>query len=89
MKIKDLPNWPPSPGGASHWAHRTPASDQAVFKALIRVQEDWVVFTSVFEEREQTYDFQAPSPAVAKNMAVVLQGDVGGNTITQLGELQL
>lgn len=89
MKIRELPDWPPSPGGSYHWTHRTPASDQAVLKALVRVQDDWVVFTSTFEGKEQTYDFQTPSAAMAKNLAEIVQGNAGKKTVMEMGELEL
>ena len=88
MKIRDLPNWPPEPGEAFNASHKTPASDQAILKQLIRVQDNSVTFTATLEDKEFTYDYEVPNSKLAKDLAEVLARNIG-RTLTQLGDAEV
>ena len=88
MKIRDLPNWPPEPGGAFNASHKTPASDQAILKQLIRVQDNSVTFTATLEDKEFTYDYEVPNSKLAKDLAEVLARNIG-KTVMQLGDAEV
>jgi hypothetical protein len=88
MKIKDLPNWPPEPGGPFNASYKSPTSDQAVLKELVRVQDNSVTFTATFEAEQFTYDFEVANSRVAKNLAEVLARNIG-KTVTQLGAVEV
>ncbi|PYU21728.1 MAG: hypothetical protein DMG30_16945 [Acidobacteria bacterium] len=88
MKIKDLPNWPPEPGGALNASHKTPAKDQAILKQLIRVQDNSVTFTATLEDKEFTYDYEVPNSKLAKDLAEVLARNIG-KTLMQLGDAEV
>jgi hypothetical protein len=85
MKIRDLPNWPPEPGGAFNASYRSPSSDQAMMKELVRVQDKSVTFTAAFEGKQFTYDYEAASTKLARNLAEILRKNIG-KTVMQLGE---
>jgi hypothetical protein len=88
MKIKDLPNWPPEPRGPFNASYKSPTSDQAVLKELVRVQDNSVTFTATFEAKQCTYDFEVANTRVAKNLAEVLARNIG-KTVTQLGAVEV
>jgi hypothetical protein len=88
MKIKDLPHWPPEPGGAFKASYKSPASDQAVLKELVRVQDNSVTFTASFEGKEFTYDYEAPNSKLAKDLAEIVARSVG-KTVMQLGDAEI
>jgi len=88
MKIRDLPHWPPDPGGAFNASHKSPASDQAVLKQLVRVQDNSVTFTATFEGKEFSYDYEAPNSKLAKDLAEVLARNIG-KTVMQLGDADI
>ena len=88
MKIKDLPNWPPQPGGAFRTSYKSPSSDQAVLNGFVRVQDNGVTFTAAFEGKQSTYDYEAPNSKLAKNLAEILERNIG-KTVMQLGEAEV
>jgi hypothetical protein len=69
MKIKDLPNWPPQPGGGFNASYKSPTSDQAILKELVRVQDNSVTFTATFEGKQFTYDYEVANSRVAKTLS--------------------
>jgi len=77
MKIRDLPNWPPDPGGPFKASYKSPASDQAILKELVRVQDNSVTFTATFEGTEFTYDYEVPTPSSLKILPKFWQGTSG------------
>jgi hypothetical protein len=88
MKIRDLPNWPPKPGGALNASNKTPASDQAILNQLVRVQDNSVTFTATFEGKDFTYDYEVPNSKLAKDLAEVLSRNIG-KTVVQLGDAEV
>jgi hypothetical protein len=88
MKIKDLPNWPPVPGGAFNASYKSPTSDQAVLKELVRVQDTSVTFTVSFEGKEFTYHYDVPNSKLAQNLGEVLARNIG-KTVTQLEAVEV
>jgi hypothetical protein len=88
MKIKDLPNWPPKPEGAFNASSKSPTSDQAVLKELVRVQDNSVTFTASFEDKQFTYHYDVPNSKLAKNLAEVLARNIG-KTVMQLGAVEV
>ena len=69
MKIKDLPNWPPQPGGAFNASYKSPTSDQAILKELVRVRDNSVTFTATCGGKQLTYDYEVANSKVAKHLA--------------------
>ena len=88
MKIKDLPNWPPEPGGAFNASYKSPTSEQAVLKELVRVQDNSVTFTATFESKQFTYDYEVANSKLAKHLAEVLERNIG-KTVMQLGAIEI
>lgn len=88
MKVKDLPNWPPEPGGPFNASYRSPSSEQAILKELVRVQDNSVTFTATFEASQFTYDYEAPNSKLAKDFADVLARNIG-KTLMQLGDAEI
>ena len=77
MKIKDLRNWPPDPGGAFNASYKSPTSDQALLKELVRVRDNSVTFTATFEGKQFTYDYEVGNSRLAKTFAEVLERNIG------------
>ena len=88
MKIRDLPNWPPDPGGPFKASYKSPASDQAILKELIRVQDNSVTFTATFEGNQFTYACEVANSKLAKDLAEVLARNIG-KTVMQLGDAEI
>jgi hypothetical protein len=88
MKIRDLPNWPPHPGGPFKASSNSPASDQAILKELIRVQDNSVTFTATVEGNQFTYDYEVADSKLAKGLAEVLERNIG-ITVVQLGDAEI
>jgi hypothetical protein len=88
MKIKDLPNWPPEPRSAFNASYKSPTSDQAVLKELVRVQDNSVTFTTTFEGKQFTYDYEVANSRLAKTLVEVLARNIG-KTLMQLGAVEV
>jgi hypothetical protein len=88
MKMEDLLNWPPEPGGAFHASYKSPTSDQAVLKELVGVQDNSVTITATFEGKQFTYDYELANSRLAKTLAEVLARNIG-KTVMQLGDVEV
>ena len=88
MKIRDLPHWPPEPGGAFKASHKSPASGEAILTELIRVNNTSVTFMANFEGKEFHYDYEAPNSKLAQEVADVLARSIG-KTLMHLGDAEI
>jgi hypothetical protein len=77
MKIRDLPGWPPEPGGAFKASHKSPASGEGLLTELIRVHNTSTTFTASLEGKEFHYDYEAPNSKLAQELAEVLARSIG------------
>jgi hypothetical protein len=89
MRIYDLPNWPPDPGGAFLGSSRIPTSERAILTRVgPRLVDGNVTFVGEFEGNEHTYDFNATSEDLAERIREALRQNLG-RSIFSLGELEI
>jgi len=88
MKVRDLSEWPPQPGGAYRKADNVPAAEQAVIEKVVRVSEKWITFTGKAYGNQHTYDFEAPSEDVALDLKKILESNIG-KTLFSVGDAEL
>jgi hypothetical protein len=88
MRIGELADWPPEPGGSYSHTDWDAPSGYARLKEVIRVQGDLVTFTVFSGNHEATCDFRAAGEGLAKKLADVLRENTG-KTLTELGGLEL
>jgi len=88
-KIRDLPNWPPEPGGAIQSSYRIPTSDQAILRRVEPKGADgWVTFVGEFEGHNHSYDFKASSEKLAEAIRQALRQNLG-TSVFGLGDLEI
>lgn len=88
MKIRELANWPPEPGGSYNHTDWDAPSGYAALREVVRVEANLVTFTVFSGNHEATCDFWAADQGIAKALAKVLRGN-GGKTLIELGDLEL
>ena len=90
MKLRDLPNWPPSPS-RPHLAGtcKLPMPDQAVLKSVgPRCVSSRVVFTGEFEGNQHTYDYEAKHAKLAEHIETQLHKHIG-KSVMHLGDIEI
>jgi hypothetical protein len=84
-RVQDLPGWPPSNFavfGPAH-GHRNPTqAEQVTIKDLLRVTNDHVNFSCVFDGGEWTCDFYVPDKKTADQVAAILMKHTGENLLS-------
>jgi hypothetical protein len=86
-KIRNLPNWPPDPGGL--YQGSTPASEQAILRTVEPNRVNGLVtFVGEFEGHNHTYDYRASNEKLAEAIRQVLRQHVG-TSVFGLGELEV
>jgi hypothetical protein len=83
VQIKRLPHWLPGFGGAYDASYVSP-SDLGVLKEVVSTQERSIIFTATFMSKQFTYDYQAVTVKLARNLSEILTKNVG-ETLTQPG----
>jgi hypothetical protein len=89
IKIRELPNWPPDPGGPILSSYRIPTSEQAKLTRVMPKQVDGrVTFVGEFEGHDHTYDYAASSEQLAEAIREALRNNLG-TSVFGLGDLEV
>jgi len=88
MKILDLPDWPPEPGGSLPSSQRSPSSGQAILKRIEGSNGSVVTFVCEFDGTEHIYDFETYSFETVEKLEKVLWSNLG-KSITEIGLLDI
>lgn len=88
MKVRDLREWPPQPGGAYRKSYIVPAAEEAMIEKVVSVREKWITFTGTANGNQHTYDFEAPSEEVALDLKKILESNIGKSVFT-VGDAEL
>jgi hypothetical protein len=54
MKVRDLAEWPPQPGGFYKASYQAPTSEQAIVKEVVKSHHNWVTFICSFDGHDHT-----------------------------------
>jgi hypothetical protein len=83
IKIRELPNWPPQPGGTNS---DRPAPNQVSLTTVEPKQVDGLVtFVGEFQRKPLTYDYTASSETLAEAIREALRSNLG----TSIGDLDV
>jgi hypothetical protein len=88
MKVRDLAEWPPQPGGFYKASYQAPATEQAIVKEVVKSHHNWVTFTCLFGGNDHTYDFEAPDLTSALQVKSVLESNIG-KTLFEIGNMDI
>jgi hypothetical protein len=88
MKIRELPNWPPHPGGAYDSNTRFPLAGEAMVNELFPVNKSMVTFRSEFEGHSHSFHYKASGKTIALEIHSVLEKNLG-KTVAELGDLEI
>jgi hypothetical protein len=87
IRVRELDYWPPDPGGPGG-NYKVPASGEAILSRVVTRKVEHLVFVATFEGREHSYDFDAPTEDVAKQLRQAFEKNIG-KTVFDLGDLQI
>jgi hypothetical protein len=90
IRVRDLGNWPPDPGGPNPGGrYKVPASGQARASKVVPRQKDlWVTFVGTYEAFEHTYDYEASSEKIAVKLRQLI-GENLGKSVFEIGDLEI
>jgi len=88
IPVRELPNWPPEPGGAYDSYSRFPRSDEAVVAAIFPRVEDQVTFKCEFEGRSHSYHYFAASEKIAIQVHEAVSKNLG-KKLSELGDFEI
>lgn len=77
-RVKDLPGWPPQPGGPTRSGDVFPMStDSVVIENVIGCANDHLMFTCKFRGTSVFYDFAMLDKKAANKIAAILKEHTG------------
>jgi len=88
LRLRELENWPPQPGGPYDSYTRIPVGGEGRVDEVFPVLENGVTMRGDFEGRSHSYDYHAPSEEVADRVHKIVAQNLG-KTVRELGELEI
>jgi hypothetical protein len=88
MRIRELPEWPPQPGGFFDRSFTVPTTEQGILKEVVRSHHNWVTFVCSFDGRDHTCDFEAPDHEYALQIEQILKNNIG-KSLFEIGEIEI
>jgi hypothetical protein len=90
MRLRELPDWPPSPSAPNpNRGDKVPKPNQVFLKSIEpRGGENRVVFTGDFEGDWHTYTYEARHARLAQHIESVLHKHLG-KSMTHLGDVEI
>jgi hypothetical protein len=88
IRLRELPNWPPAPGGAYASGTEFPMGGEATATELVPAMGTSVTFRGTFRGAPHSYHFVAPNEKIAEKVHEVIGGNLG-KTVSQLGDLEI
>lgn len=85
VQIKSLLSWPPRSRGQHHDFSYVSPSDPGILKEVVCTPDRPIRFTATFISKQFTFDYQAVTVKLARNLAEILTKNIG-KTITQAGK---
>jgi hypothetical protein len=88
MRVRELPNWPPEPGGAYRPGSIFPSSGEAIIAEVVPLQGCAVTFRATHGQDSHSYHYQAETKEIAEQLQRLMEGNVG-RAIATLGEFEI
>jgi hypothetical protein len=88
MKVRDLEEWPPQPGGSYKTSYAVPSSEESMIEKVVSVLDDNVCFTGTANGIQHTYDFKALNDKIALNLKKILESNIG-KSVFSVGDVEL
>jgi hypothetical protein len=88
LRLRELPEWPPQPGGAYKPGEFFPTAGEAVVSEVFPLRERTVTFRGIFDGQSHSYHYKAENKKIALEIQEVVQKNVG-KTVAQLAELEV
>jgi hypothetical protein len=88
VKLRELPNWQPQPGGAYDSNTRFPLGGEAVVREVFPVNRAMVTFRGEFERHSHSYHYKASSEKLASRIHVVVATNMG-KRVAELGDCEI
>jgi len=87
VRIRELPDWPPQPGGAYDASTVFPTGGEATIAEVFPMRDRTVTFRGDFHGRH-SYHYKAQTAKVAQQVYDIVAASIGG-TVASLGEHEI
>jgi hypothetical protein len=88
VRLRELPDWPPAPGGAYDSLTRFPVGGEARVNEVFPVRDKRVTFRGVFEGNPSSYHYVAPSEQTAERIYDAIAANLG-KKVGDLGDVEI
>ena|ERR1700693_2106381 len=88
ITLRELPDWPPEPGGAYESGTVFPVAGEAVVIEVFPAIGDMVTFHGEFGKNPHSYHYTASSETIASRIHAVIFANLG-KTVADLGDLEI
>ena len=88
IRLRELPYWPPEPGGIYDSQSHFPLGGEAVVTEVFPVLYKTVTFRGIFEGRPHSYLYVASDQRTAQKIYDLIAVN-RGKTVSELGELEI
>jgi len=86
--LRDLPGWPPEPGGAYESGTEFPRPWEAVIIEVIPVDATSVTFKAQYKKYSHSYHFFAASKEIASQIQIIVGANIG-KSVASLAEFEI
>jgi hypothetical protein len=86
--VRELPGWPPGPGGAHRPGAYFPNAHEAVVNEMFPLRENALTFRCIFNGDSYSYHYFAESEKIARQLHALVQKNIG-KTVAELGDLEI
>ena len=88
IRLRELPEWPPQPGGAFDSLWQFPIAGEAVVNELFPLQNRRITFKGEYEGHPHSYHYKASTGKIASRIQAILAANMG-KTVAELGECEV
>jgi len=88
IRLRDLPDWPPQPGGAYKSGTRFPTAGEAVVDDVLPLDGTSITFRAQYDDAPHSYHYYASSEKIANQIHNVVAANMG-KTVAELGEFEI
>jgi hypothetical protein len=88
IRIRELPDWPPQPGGAYGPETVFPMGGEALVSEVFPVHDRVITFKGMFGKDSHSYHYKAETAKIAEQLHSLVKDGIG-MTVAELGDLEI
>jgi hypothetical protein len=88
ITLRELPDWPPEPGGAYESSTVFPVAGEAIVIEIFPLSNAMVTFRGEFGKYPHSYHYKASNEKIASQIYAVISTNLG-KTVAELADLEI